>query len=313
MKALTSFPQLEDEYVNLDLTSLHDFIMQGDNEQLARQVKLNPRRSSSIRDVWGATPLHWAATFGNIEAIRVLLEAGADVDAVCKRGRSVLHWAVRTESVQCCKILVDAGANVNILDSEGLTVLMSLMGLASDPDDIMDILLEAGVDVDVQNHTGMTALMSAAQRYSPDACAKILNYGANLELRDHVGGNATFHAVYYRNDAALAFLIDKGASLLNLDNRGRSIVHYAAANANLKVMGILERASIEGVPTDDATVKSWWTWFYDRDTWYRGIRASHKEEVSAFQALIASIKSPPISEPDTVSSFRIPGEFPKDG
>lgn len=121
-----------------------------------------------------------------------------------------------------------------------------------------------------------------------------------------------FHAVYYRNDAALAFLVDEGTSLLNLDNRGRSIVHFAAACANPKVMKILERACIEGVPMDDATVKSWWTWFNDRDTWYRGVRASHEEEISAFQALVASIKSPPISDLNTVRSFRIPGEFPKE-
>jgi ankyrin repeat protein len=300
MKTLTNVSELADEYVNLDLTSLHDFIMQGDNKQLARQVNLNPRHSASIRDVWGATPLHWAATFGNIEAIQILLQVGADVNAVCKRGRSVLHWAVRTKSAQCCKILVDAGANVNILDGDGLTVLMSLMGLSSDPNDIMDIFLGAGINIDVQNHTGMTA------------CAKDLKYGANLELRNHVGGTAIFHAVYYRNDAALAFLIDQGTSLLNLDNWGRSIVHFAAACANPKVMGVLERARIKGVPMDENTVQSWWTWFYDRDTWYRGARASHEEEVSTFQAPLASIKSPLSSDPNSVSSLKVPGEFPED-
>lgn len=311
LKNLTSVSELEDAYATLGLSTLHDAIFTGDNQLLSRQVTFDPRSCSSVADIWGATPLHWAATFANIEAIQILLDAGANVNAVCKRGKSVLHWAVRTESLACCKILLDAGADVNIPDMEGVSVLMSFLGLASGPDlgKIVDLFLEAGIDVNVQNHTGMTALMSAAQRYSPKICGKIIKHGANLELRDHVGGTAMFHAVYYRNDAALAFLIHQGISLDNLDNRDRSIVHFAAACANPKVMSILEAANIQGVPMDADTVENWWAWFNDRDTWFRGVRAPHDEEVSAFKALVASVRSCPIRRS---KESRMPGAYPMD-
>lgn len=311
LQKLTSLPVLEDAYADLGLTSLHDAILSGDATLLSRQVNFNPRHCSTSTDVWGATPLHWAATFANIEAIKVLLNVGADVNAVCKRGKSVLHWAVRTESLACCKALLDAGADVNVLDADGISVLMSFLGLASKPDlgDIVDLFLDAGIDVNVQNHTGMTALMSAAQRYRPAICEKIIKHGANLELRDHVGGTAMFHAVYYRNDAALAYLISQGISLDNLDNRHRSVVHFAAACANPKIMGILEAADIQGIPMDSETVENWWAWFNDRDTWFRGARAPYDEEVAAFTALVASVRSCTIKRK---LETKMPGAFPVD-
>jgi ankyrin repeat protein len=310
LKSLTSHPELEDAYLTLGLTSVHEYIIRGEVELLARQVKLDPRYSSSIRDVWGATPLHWAATLGNIEAMFLLLDSGANIDAVCKYGKTVLHWAVRSKSAVCCQALVDAGANVNIMDGDGMTPLMVLLRHAPDREDIMDILLQAGVDVNMQGQSGMTALMTVAQCSTARSCAKILAYGADIELRDHGGCTAMVHAVYYRNEAALAFLIDKGSSLTKLDNQGRSIVHIAAARANFKIMKMLEAAHIEGVPKDAATIQNWWSWFNDRATWYQGIRAPLAEEFSAFQALVESVRPYQPPSLDIDSSFPVPGAYP---
>jgi palmitoyltransferase len=48
-----------------------------------------------MRDVrtCGETPLHRAAAFGDEEAIRLLLEAGAKIDAKDAHGDSPLSWA----------------------------------------------------------------------------------------------------------------------------------------------------------------------------------------------------------------------------
>ena len=45
------------------------------------------------RAEWSLTPLHWAAHFGNAEAIEALLRAGADLEARDESGYTPLHLA----------------------------------------------------------------------------------------------------------------------------------------------------------------------------------------------------------------------------
>lgn len=85
---------LEDAHDDPGITVCDDLITQGNVEHLPRQLPLSPRSIVTAKDAWGATLPHWAASCANMEAIRLLLTAGADTNSVCKRGRSVLHWAM---------------------------------------------------------------------------------------------------------------------------------------------------------------------------------------------------------------------------
>jgi len=75
-----------------------------------------------------ATPLHYAAD-GNperdaqrqIAMIRLLLEAGADIQAQDKNGATPLHRAVRTRCAEAVKYLLDAGADTTVRNKPGST------------------------------------------------------------------------------------------------------------------------------------------------------------------------------------------------
>lgn len=73
-------------------------------------------------DAWGSTPLHVAASTGDLAAIAYLLSKGADVKARTKLGLTPLHLAAAGKP-RATQLLIKAGADVNSVDEKGLTPL----------------------------------------------------------------------------------------------------------------------------------------------------------------------------------------------
>ncbi|XP_046983137.1 ankyrin repeat and protein kinase domain-containing protein 1-like [Schistocerca americana] len=69
----------------------------------------------------GRTALHWAARKGDVEAVRLLLEAGAAVDAREIKGkqRTPLHLAAEQGGAAVVRLLLRATADPNARDCRG--------------------------------------------------------------------------------------------------------------------------------------------------------------------------------------------------
>jgi len=98
-------------------------IRTGDLASLRRQLTERPGLASDrIVDAEGTsrTPLHvvtdWPGYWPNgPEVVQLLVEAGADLDAVVDGGSSPetpLHWAASSDDVEVAAALIDAGANI---------------------------------------------------------------------------------------------------------------------------------------------------------------------------------------------------------
>lgn len=77
------------------------------------------------RDSWGGTPLMWAAEEGHAVVVKLLIDGGADVNAMRRRGRSnikddddlpetALTLAVEKGFKEVIQLLLDGGADVNL-------------------------------------------------------------------------------------------------------------------------------------------------------------------------------------------------------
>ena len=107
----------------------------------------------------GLTALMLASSKGHLEIVRLLIEAGANVNA--KRDDwTALMSASRNGHAQVVRLLVDAGADVNTKGSDGWTPLM----LASWEGhlEVVRLLVDAGADVNTKGSDGWTALMWAS-------------------------------------------------------------------------------------------------------------------------------------------------------
>jgi ankyrin repeat protein len=76
------------------------------------------------RDTDGSTPLHCATWKGHQNVVAVLIEAGANVNAVNQNehwGTTPLHAAAHANQVAIARMLLDHGANTKAKDMEGRT------------------------------------------------------------------------------------------------------------------------------------------------------------------------------------------------
>src|SRR5579859_3670811 len=96
---------------------LFRLIRAGDTDGLRRAAG-NPNVVSSL----GEAPLHYAATFGSVDSVRVLLERGADPNARNRSGATpLISGAYNFEKA---RLLVEKGADVNAHSQNGVTPLM---------------------------------------------------------------------------------------------------------------------------------------------------------------------------------------------
>ena len=148
-----------------------------------------------------ATPLHWAAA-GSVdpEVVRVLVEAGASLEAVSREGRTPLHFAARSNgNLEVLRALLRYEPDVYARNPAGRTPL-HLAALFNDHLDVVEELARV-TDVNVRARTGETPLHDATRRRgfaavpnpNPDIVGILLRLGADLAAEAQ--GGATGGAV----------------------------------------------------------------------------------------------------------------------
>jgi ankyrin repeat protein len=111
----------------------------------------------------GFFPLGLAAFFGHEEAVRVLLARGANPNLAARNAMKVaaIHAASAAGSLAIARLLVDAGADVNAVQQAGFTPLhaAAMSGRA----DLARLFLERGADRGTRTDDGRTALAMAKE------------------------------------------------------------------------------------------------------------------------------------------------------
>jgi ankyrin repeat protein len=111
---------------------------------------------ANARSTDGFSALHFAAFFGKPEAARILLEAGARVDAYAENEIRVqpLHSAAASRHLEVCRLLLAAGADVNARQ-EGGFVPLHAAAHNGDPE-MVELFLSAQADPGAATDAGQT-------------------------------------------------------------------------------------------------------------------------------------------------------------
>lgn len=155
----------------------------GDTAKLEELLEAHPGLANEANGE-GLTPLGYAAHFGSPDAVRVLLDAGAAVNAVSNSkvpyipSNTALHAAIAGERcLETIGLLLERGADTRLFDSNGHTCLHTA-AFHDDNVQLIAMLLEHGADANAAAEGGETALSIAVKRDNGNVAAFLRERGA---------------------------------------------------------------------------------------------------------------------------------------
>ena len=139
----------------------------GKVDRIREILEQNPERASEYAPD-GFTPVALAAFFGQPEAAKALIDAGADVNAAAKNGLKVaaLHAAVAGGKLDIVKAVLEAGANPNAQQQAGFRAMHEAGTKANRA--LAELLLKHGADPTLTSEDGKSAIDLAREKGHAD-------------------------------------------------------------------------------------------------------------------------------------------------
>jgi ankyrin repeat protein len=224
------------------------------------------------------TPIHIASVFGNFEAVKILIENGANVNVLNNNGSNPLHYAASRGRLDIVRLLVKSGAVLNVNDVRRQNELhFAFMGNTNK--EMIKFLLETGSRISLdryessvlrvavqKNQLDIIQLLHKMENFESPAVfetssfeaifqayidnnTQILNYFLKCDkiedLCDSKGNTILHHIVHNLHVQPLKRLLQKGINVNRRNQVGHSPLHCAALLGNLEVLKLLLNSGAE--------------------------------------------------------------------
>jgi ankyrin repeat protein len=149
---------------------------------LSRYHGTPPELTAALRDARGEIDVFEAATLGDVDRIRELLDADASLANAWSPDRATaLHFAAFFGQPETAALLVDRNADVHAVSPTfgDVTPLHSAAAASANSTQLVHLLLEAGADPNARQGGGFTALHAAAQNGDTAMATDLLDRGAD--------------------------------------------------------------------------------------------------------------------------------------
>jgi len=156
------------------------------DKQLVNRIRLALKQGVNInaKNDANATALLIAAYRTNFEAVKYLVEHGADVNITNKNGNTpigIVGW--KTGNLEIMNYLIEHGADINLTNNNGDSPLGLLVWDTNNLEAIK-CLVEQKADVNIANNNGDTPLMDAAYLGKTKILSYLLSNGSDSNLKN---------------------------------------------------------------------------------------------------------------------------------
>lgn len=167
----------------------------------------------------------------NTEAVRALLDKGADVNEPAYTSKTPLHYASHSRNMEILKFILSKGADVEARTEQGFTPLGYAVGL-NHPDNCR-ALLEAGADVNTIDNWNRTNLNVAAALKLEEVVGVLLEFEANPNTLDASHYSSLDVAEEFGTEAITELIRESGGI-----NGPKISIHAAAASGDNTNLGL---------------------------------------------------------------------------
>jgi hypothetical protein len=189
---------------------------------------------------FATSPLFEAAVSGHTRIARMLLSAGADVNASVGPGYTPVYNAAYNGHADTVRLLAESNADVNAATAEEFTPLY--IACQQGHTECVRVLLESNASCNLARAAeGATALYIASQNGHAGCVEALISHGgATIDMPMFDGSTPLMIACYFKHVRVVEMLLRAGASLKLRDKRGRDALDWAKKRDDALVVALVE-------------------------------------------------------------------------
>ena len=215
--------------INLNQNVIFDLISTKTFKALNRILKYGILDVNVVEGINGKRPIHAAAITGSIRKVKILIENGADFNAVDADGNSISNYASNCKDGRpLMKYLAESGFDLEVQNKKKITPMIFAVDL-----DNQNVFEYLKVAINNRDHEGNTPLHTYSCRGEIEIAKKLIANGANVNAKN-IEGKTAFHLAV--NEKMVILLLENGAKMHELDQFRKSPFYYFhhRLSANLK-------------------------------------------------------------------------------
>ncbi|MHA7967760.1 ankyrin repeat domain-containing protein [Paenibacillus sp. CAU 1782] len=226
--------------------TLHRACFQQDTEEVQmlltgiKPAALNKKLTDYSSSLQG-TPLHIACQTGNAEIVKLLVEAGADLEIKDVARQSPLSIAISNRHHSVASYLIEAGGDIHSKGPNGLQPIHFACAHAGR--EIIELLLSKGVDINLLD-SSKSSLLEFTTNLS----------GGNLEAAVTLVENGIDHASYttgfrwacWRNNHEIAeYLLVQGADYRSQTTPKSELLFWICGMGHIQIVELLLKLGVD--------------------------------------------------------------------
>jgi len=184
-----------------------------------------------------SSPLHIAASTGNLEAVDIFLNNSVDINIKNFDNETPLFSAVDTgkSNLEMIKYLIKKGAKTDLKNNAGWTLLH--IAVINNNLETLKYLVENNfIDIEAKDEDGYSPLFLAIENGLIDICNYLISKNANINTQDIYKSSALHLVIESENLEMIKYLIDKGIDINIKDEEG---------NTALALLNLIKNDAIE--------------------------------------------------------------------